>query len=205
MELVLKIESLNEPSGAACATPERLPSGSQQPEQWVELYGDVLFRVALARINDRDTAEDLVQETFLAAWKGRDSFDGRASLETWLVAILKRKVVDHFRRSGRKPTTRFDDDADQELFDSTGLWKRRVREFAGPPESEAERDEFWEIVSACVSDLPGPLAETFLVREMQSQPTPDACARLGITAKNLSVRMHRARLLLRRCLEGKWF
>lgn len=202
---MLNLENRNPPAATNCAVPRPAPVDEQRPEQWVERYGDVLFRVAAARLNNRDTAEDVVQETFLAAWKGRDSFDGRASLETWLVAILKRKVVDHFRRTGRRPTNSLSEGYEQELFDCTGLWAKRVGRLAGPPHSEAERQEFWEIVSACVSDLPGPLAETFLVREMESQPTLDACARLGITAKNLSVRMHRARLLLRRCLEVKWF
>lgn len=202
---MLNLENRDPPAATSCAVPRPSPQDEQRPEQWVERYGDVLFRVAMARLNNRDTAEDLVQETFLAAWKGRVTFDGRASLETWLVAILKRKIIDHFRRTGRRPTNSFSEGEEQELFNCTGLWAKRVGDVAGPPESEAERQEFWEIVSACVSDLPGPLAETFLVREMQSQTTPAACAQLGITAKNLSVRMHRARLLLRRCLEGKWF
>lgn len=188
---------------AACDPPARPTPVA--PEQWVEQFGDQLFRVAMSRVSDREIAEDLVQESFLAAWKARDTFDGRSSLGTWLVAILKRKVVDHFRRAGRRKASGIAGDDVTQLFDDHGLWSRRVRPLADPPTSDSEREEFWEVVTSCVSDLPGPLAETFLVRQLESKPTADACDQLGITPKNLSVRMHRARLLLRRCLEGKWF
>ena len=69
------------------------------PLEWLENHGDVLYRMALVRVGKPDLAEDLVQETLLAAWQARDSFAGKSSESTWLVAILKRKIIDHFRRN----------------------------------------------------------------------------------------------------------
>lgn len=182
------------------------PPIDESPEAWVERYGDPLFRVALARVGDRSVTEDLVQETFLAAWNGRESFDGRSSLGTWLVAILKRKIVDHYRKSGRRPQeeAREDWSEAQELFDQRGVWRRKIGEVVSPMETAAERDEFWGVLEACVGELPPTLAQAFSQRELQSASPGHVCERLGITRKNLSVRLHRARLLLRRCLEVRW-
>ena len=176
----------------------------QSAELWVHEHADQLFRVAVARVGDRVTAEDLVQETLMAAWKGRSSFDGRSQLQTWLVAILKRKIVDHFRKQGRLPSLSTDVTGDNDLFDSTGLWKTRIKEIPNPLENSVEQEEFWQILRGCVSDLPGPLAQSFHLREMESKTPSEACEELGITRKNLSVRLHRARLLLRSCLEANW-
>ena len=173
-------------------------------DQWVEAHGDQLYCIAIARVGDRNTAEDLVQETFLAAWKGKDRFDGRSKLQTWLVAILKRKIADFYRTQGRSPVSATEISADNDLFDSDGLWKNRVGILATLPETAAENMEFWEIVSACIGDLPVPLAQSFHLRELDSKPTEETCQVLGISRKNLSVRLHRARLLLRRCLENRW-
>lgn len=173
-------------------------------EHWVDEYGDSLFRIAYARISDRSTAEDLVQETFLAAWKARSQFDGRATLLTWLVAILKRKIADHFRAHGRQPHQAQEFESYDELFDSQGIWNAKVEKLPKQPENSVETEEFWQVITECVSDLPGPLAQSFHLRELESKPTAEACQELGITKKNLSVRLHRARLLLRRCLESKW-
>ena len=176
----------------------------QSAEQWVQDHADQLFRVAVARVGDRVTAEDLVQETLMAAWKGRSSFDGRSQLQTWLIAILKRKIVDHFRKQGRLPSLSTDVTGEHDLFDSNGLWKARVKEVPNPLESGVEQEEFWQILGGCLSDLPVPLAQSFHLREMESKTSSEACEELGITRKNLSVRLHRARLLLRSCLEANW-
>ncbi len=180
-------------------------SAIESPDRWVDEHGDQLYRVAITRVGDRNVAEDLVQETFLAAWKGRETFDGRSALATWLVAILHRKVADYFRKTGRE--AKFDEYQEQEaevIFSHRGHWNQRPRELASAPESAAEITEFWEVVAECADGLPSPLAQAFHLRDLEACSPVDVSEQLGITRKNLSVRLHRARVLLRRCLEGRW-
>ena len=177
------------------------PIGSS--DQWVDEHGDQLYRVALARVGDRDAAEDLVQETFLAAWKGREAFDGRSALATWLVAILKRKVADHFRRTGREAKLE-EQQEHNAMFNRHSHWSQRPGRLASAPESAAENEEFWEVMATCMEGLPSPLAQAFHLRELEATSSTETSKLLGITRKNLSVRLHRARLLLRRCLEERW-
>lgn len=181
-------------------TPE---SSSESPESWVEMYGDLLYRVAVARLRDLSTAEDLVQETFLAAWRGRDTFDGHSDRGTWMVAILRRKIADHYRRIGRSRETTAEA-ASNELFDHRGVWREPVGEVDLNPESPAELSEFWKSLQFCVEELPGTLSAAFRLREFDSQSVDQACEHLQISRQNLAVRLHRARLLLRKCLQSKW-
>jgi RNA polymerase sigma-70 factor, ECF subfamily len=177
------------------------------PAGWVDRYGDELFRFALNRVGCRDTAEDLVQDAFLAAWQSRDTFDRRASLGTWLAGILRRKIADHFRVAGRKQ--RFEEwaasDADTPLFNKRGKWRESIARWKESPEQLIQNSEFWEVMSNCLASLPAHLADAFRLREIQQKSMEDTCALTGLTPNNLSVRLHRARLLLRSCLGEKWF
>ena len=144
-----------------------------------------------------------MQEAFLAAWRGRASFDGRAERGTWLVAILKRKIADHYRAAGRSREVTSDDEP-AELFDARGLWRSPVGKLNLKLETNVEREEFWGTLQLCVGQLPGTLAQAFAVREIESLSPDEASEQLGITRQNLAVRLHRARLLLRECLQTHW-
>ncbi|TWT88774.1 RNA polymerase sigma factor YlaC [Pseudobythopirellula maris] len=183
---------------------------AQQPDQWVERHGDALLGYALARVNDMATAEDLVQETLLTAWRSRDKFDGRASFRTWLVAILRRRIADHYRGEARKrrPAKRADDSATP--FDKHGKWAEEIAEWpadrtAETPEKIVENAEFWDALARCSGSLPAQLERAFRLREFGRGSVEEICEHEGITRKNLSVRLHRARLMLRKCLENSWF
>ena len=104
-------------------------SGLSDPEQWVELHGDYLFKYALMRLRDPARAEDAVQETFLAALKGGKRFAGRSAEKSWLVGILKNKIFDHYRKASRETSfTDLDFHADEESdrFVADGLGQRRM-------------------------------------------------------------------------------
>ena len=175
------------------------------PECWVDDYATPLFRYAMTQISDPDVAEDLVQETFLAALRARDSYSGQASFLTWLTSILRRKIVDHRRSSGRRRTTNHDENACEEAFDSRNHWKKRLAPWPVNSADQLETAEFWTVFEGCVSRLPPPLAEAFRLREVMSWSMSDICATIGISNGNLAVRLHRARLSLRGCLEERWF
>ncbi len=182
---------------------------SQNPAEWVDLYGDMLLRYALSRMRDRDIAEDLVQETFLVAWKTRKEFEGRSRFSTWLVAILRHKVADHFRREGGRSSSSLDEtdewNTSEPFFTKRGKWTRWPKSWSSSPEDLVENREFWTIVAGCLGDMPAHLAYVLRLREFKSAKTKDICSLLEISSSNVSVRLHRARLLLGRCLDEKWF
>lgn len=185
--------------------PQAPPIGD--PSRWVDRYGDALLRYARSRVGRREVAEDLVQETFLAAWSARESFDGRASLGTWLCGILRRKVADYYRRVGRERIVVDIENEDQHgpLFNKRGKWLDRFTDWQQSPEELAENSEFWAVLAHCLSDLPAHLAEAFQLRELRHLSMRDISTSMGLTPSNLAVRLHRARLLLRRCLDQQWF
>jgi RNA polymerase sigma-70 factor (ECF subfamily) len=182
------------------------------PELWVEQFGDALFSYAALRISDRGIAEDLVQETFLAAVKGQSGFDGRSSRLTWLIGILKRKVIDHYRRAntakGGMDELSLDEvgaDFSRKYFSPRGQFKRTLERWPGDPEKALQEQEFWDVFHECRKALPQNLLAAFNLRELDQIDTATVCSELGISASNLAVRIYRARLLLRQCLERKWF
>ena len=75
-----------------------MPKHQIDPNNWIKLYSDYLFNYTIMRVSDREIAKDLVSETFLAGLKSMVNFKGEASERTWLISILKRKVIDHYRK-----------------------------------------------------------------------------------------------------------
>ncbi|MGD9647565.1 MAG: sigma-70 family RNA polymerase sigma factor [Pirellulales bacterium] len=176
------------------------------PGEWVDRYGDTLLRYAAARVGQTELAEDLVQETFLLAFRHRAKFDGKSAFGTWLVAILRRRIADHYRKSGRSPEVSEEALVDSPRpFSDKGKWLQSPANWRASPEQLIENAEFWGVFHDCLDDLPGHLGQAFQMREIGARSTAEISQQVGITPKNLAVRLHRARLLLRACLERKWF
>jgi RNA polymerase sigma-70 factor (ECF subfamily) len=183
------------------------PASIENPELWVDSYGDFLYRFALSRVKDPSVAEDLVQETFLAALRARETFKGRSAGRTWLTAILKHKIVDHIRKKIREPSTDKIEtltDMSEPDFDERGEWQIRPGKWAVNPGNLYEQKEFLDVLYRCLAELPERLAEAFVKREMDGLSTDEICKELGITATNSWVMLYRARMSLRHCLENKW-
>jgi RNA polymerase sigma-70 factor (ECF subfamily) len=186
------------------------PIAQTNPEVWVDEHGDTLYRYALMRLRDQDSAEEVVQETLLAGLKARERFTGRSSERTWLVGILKHKIVDHIRRRTReRPSSGADaaetlDHLEQNLFDQTGHWKNGPSDWLTHPDLVRERAEFQGVFAACLDGLPERMADAFSLRELDELDSATICKALGITETNLWVMLHRARLKLRGCLETHW-
>jgi RNA polymerase sigma-70 factor (ECF subfamily) len=196
-------------------------SSLSDPSAWLDDHGDYLYGYALLRLRDATVAEDLVQETLLAALRSSESYSGRASERTWLVGILKHKIADHFRK--RFLETQFSADEGIELeprylFVSSGEWidhwaaaVEPDKAGTGPmswlatPEELLARSEFWAVFDNCLTPLPPRLASAFTLREMEGLGTEEICEVLGVTRQNLWVMLHRARAHLRNCLESNWF
>jgi len=168
-----------------------------------------LLRVAVLQLRDNDLAEDIVQDTLVAALQGAQGFSGRSSLKTWLTGILKHKIVDAIRRKSREPAfasleeeTQIEDfDA---LFDDSGHWENPPADW-GDPESQLSRAQFFDIMQFCLDKLPPNTARVFMMREVMELESGEICQELSITSTNLWVILYRARMALRQCLEQNWF
>lgn len=190
------------------------PPGLSDPERWVSDYGDFLFKYALVRCRDSARAEDLVQETFLAALRGGDQFAGRSAGKSWLVGILKNKIYDHFRKASRETSftdLEFYSDDEGDKFISHGVFKDGWIHELGPlewssdPGASLDSQEFWKTFHDCSSKMPRNIAAVFTMREVDGLESKEICSVLKISESNLWVMLHRARMALRRCLEINWF
>jgi RNA polymerase sigma-70 factor (ECF subfamily) len=182
--------------------------------RWLDEHGDYLFKYASFRLRDDSAAEDAVQETFLAAIKAYREFEGRASERTWLVGILKHKIIDHFRKADREaPLGEGGDEGPEhlEFFERTGQWTghwdadRAPSDWHATPAELIERTDFWKVFNDCLTPLPQRTASAFTLREVDGLKSEEICEILAISANNLWVMLHRARLHLRNCLEVNWF
>jgi RNA polymerase sigma-70 factor (TIGR02943 family) len=177
-------------------------------ETWVDEHGDALLSYALPRVRDRHAAEDLVQETFLAALRAQDTFRGESTRRTWLVGILRHKLLDHLRRQSReRPTEALepDDPAVDGRFDAKGWWRQPPGGWTVDPAAVAEDQDFWRVFEECLAGLSEKLGRAFGLRVMAEIESEEVCKVLGITSTNLWVMLHRARARLRSCLEANWF
>lgn len=188
--------------------PAKAQNVQTDPLRWLQDHGDALFRYALLRIGDQTVAEELVQETLLAALGAQERFAGRSSERTWFLGILKHKTLDYFRRCSREqrvsdlPGEEYEID---DLFNRQGVWRKYPRPWPALPEETLENREFWEAFHRCLSGLPQRLAEVFALRELDEMETEEICDLLQVSATNVWTILHRARLRLRQCLEVRWF
>jgi RNA polymerase sigma-70 factor (ECF subfamily) len=166
-----------------------------------------LMRFAQAQLRNETWAEDAVSETVLAALAKPQAFAGQSQLKTWLVGILKHKLVDQIRRHSREvsvTTSDDDEDLDALLFNEAGMWRDAPVDW-GDPEAALGRREFFEVLEICVEELPGVQGRIFMMREWLEMETLEICKELGITSTNAWVLLHRARLRLQMCLQQRWF
>lgn len=177
------------------------------PEQWVDLYGNYMYRYALSRLPDRDVAQDLVQEAFVAAMGSYRRFKGQSSLKTWLIAILKRKIVDYYRRSATRQAY-VDERAvaveAEQRFDNSGHWRVIPDAWHFDPGAVYQQKEFMDVLSQCLTNLPDRLSEIFMLREFEELDTKAICEQMDISESNSWVMLYRARMQLRDCLESRW-
>jgi RNA polymerase sigma-70 factor (ECF subfamily) len=177
-------------------------------DQDIQQHRSYLLRYAVLQLRNPEQAEDVVQETLLAALEGRARFAGGSSLKTWLTGILKHKILDAIRRKSREqplaPAGDDDHHAVDALFKQDGHWQEMPATW-GDPEQALENRKFWEIFELCSRLLPERTARVYMLREVMEMTTEEICQEFGITPTNLWVILHRARLVLRECLEIKWF
>jgi RNA polymerase sigma-70 factor (ECF subfamily) len=168
-----------------------------------------LLRFARSQLRNDAWAEDAVSDTVLAALEKPQAFAGRSQLKTWLVGVLKHKLIDQLRRHHREATVLSSDDAedlDEALFDTAhgNHWREMPRDWGSPDAALGQR-QFFDVLQACMDHLPPAQGRVFLMREWLELSTDEICKELQITATNLWVLLHRARLRLQQCLQQRWF
>ena len=183
-------------------------SHTLEPSTWVDRYSRELFRFAVQRLRNEDDAEDVVQETFLTAWRTRDSFRGDLSERNWLYMILKSRIIDLVRKRQTRQKTFTDvEDVGEDTFREDGHWAPEYRAQQWPPDSmdHVERLEFQEVFDRCLGGLNERSRLIFLAKEVDGFEADEICQEFDITPSNLWVILHRARLKLRECLQKNWF
>ena len=178
------------------------------PESWVDQHGDYLYSFARFRVRDQASAEDLVQETFIAALQNHKNYKGQASERTWLTAILKNKIIDYLRKQSREQPT---DDIErflnmsEDLFNAAGKWVSGPGKWSFAPSILYDKKEFWQALRRCLELLPKRLAQAFVLKEMDGMSHQEICKVLEISPSNSWVVLYRARMGLKKCLGTSWF
>ena len=183
------------------------PLETTNPGQWVDAHGDYLFNFAVGQLRDPSVAEDLVQETFLAAFKARARFAGNSSERTWLVGILRHKIYDHLRHTCRERAVRVDSEPtrrDEEAWDDAVLWIHDLAAESESPSRRLELAEFRSNLELALGKLPPRLAQVFQLYAVEERPNREVCQTLNISESNLWVMLHRARTQLREQLTDWW-
>jgi RNA polymerase sigma-70 factor (ECF subfamily) len=182
------------------------------PDNWVDLYADYLYSLALMKVNKIEVAEDLVQDTFLSAFKAKDSFKGEASEKTWLTRILNNKIIDYYRK--KNPESSLQDYLDttheqfnEAFFEQKGFRKGHFQPLIGNYdwENPMNSQEFENILKLCISKIPPKIAPIFVAKFLEEEDTEKICKDYQISTSNYWVIIHRIKLLMRACLEKNWF
>lgn len=183
-----------------------MPKHLINPNQWINRYSDYLFNFTISRISDREIAKDLVQDTFFAGLKSMKNFKGEASERTWLIAILKRKIIDHYRKKNSKKgqaEVRMTYNSNEDEGD--WLEERVADPFDKTAEDTLENDELGDAIYSCLEKLPEKQATVFKMKTIEGLETETICNELNITPSNLWVIVHRARTAMAECMEKTWF
>lgn len=182
-------------------------SNKLYPDKWIENYSDYLYNYTITRVNDYNTSKDIVQDTFFSALKSAKNFKGEATERTWLVSILKRKIIDYYRKVNSqkgKAEVRINFYKDGQ---NEGNWieERVPQSWENEAEKKIETNELGDALKKCIDKLPEKYAMVFRMKTIQGFETEEICKELEITSSNLWVIIHRARTQLRKCMEDNWF
>lgn len=175
----------------------------------LESHRAALLRFAMAQLRDSAHAEDCVQEALSAAIQNAERYAGESSVRTWLIGILKHKILDHFRRASREQAVTLSDEESSfddfdVLFKDDGHFIESPAAWANP-EQALSQTQFFEVLEACMDRLPKNTGLVFRMREIMGVEVDEICKELSITSNNCWVLIYRARMSLRECLEKRWF
>lgn len=159
--------------------------------QLVETYSPRIYNLALNMLSNPDLAEDVLQETFVNAYRAIDRFEGRAHVSTWLYRIAYNAVLMRLRKEKRAPRVQsLEDEVDAETLPVTGGW-------AETPERQLLQAELWQKMDEALANLSEALRSVFVLRDVQGLSTAETAEVLDLSQTAVKSRLHRARLALR--------
>ena len=191
------------------ARKNRMPASPSFDIVELETHRQAMLKFAMLQLRNESHAEDCVQDALAAAIQSAERFAGESSVRTWLIGILKHKILDHFRKASREQALIVSDD-ETSLDDFDALFKEDGHYVDPPapwanPEQALTQAEFFEVLEACMDKLPKNTARVFKMREVMGIDVDEICRELSITANNCWVLIYRARMSLRECLSKRWF
>ena len=179
--------------------------------KWVESYSDELLSWAEYKLGAKNLAEDLVQDCFMAAYEAYDKFEGRSKAKTWLFAILNRKIADYYRshqsdfKNYADPHIAKAEGQVQSFFTSDAHWENMVVDPVWEDESALlDHADFRAKFETCLDDLPILWQEVIKAKYLQNLKADEICQDLELTTTNYWQITHRAKLLLKKCIEIYW-
>lgn len=181
----------------------------------VDRYHASLVRVAHRYLGDRDRAEEVTQETWIAVLNGIGRFEGRSSLKTWLFRILVNQALTRRSRDSHAAvpfSELFESEAggDEPAVDDSrfhrflflrGAWRDKPEQWAASPEELALSEETQAVVRDAIGRLPQAQGTVITLRDVQGFSSEEVCDLLGVSAGNQRVLLHRARARVRQELE----
>lgn len=180
-------------------------------ENWFREYSDELFTWAIHKTSSRETAEDLVQETFLSATKGFNGFKNNSNPKTWLFSILNNKIVDHYRAKARSlqvDSLKVEIKAQNltgSFFDAHSNWKLKGDQILWEEEMHIlDNPDFRKIMTNCISGLPENWRLAFMSKYLLGKSSEQICQEIQVTQSNYWQIIHRAKLTLKQCIDQKW-
>lgn len=186
---------------------EKKGFSTKDVEEWFSNYSDYLFAFAVKRTQDPDLSKDLVQDTFIAAFKGIDGFKGNSQPKTWLTSILNRKIIDHWRKQERMGT-----DVASHFFQGDeakrpGFWilEHAPSQQVAAHDKQIEQEEQVNELSDCIEALPAQWKGVVAAKYWEEKKGEEICTEFELSSSNYWVIIHRAKILLRDCLQKKWF
>ena len=179
------------------------------PENWITNYSDEMYRYTLSKTSDHSLSEDLVQEAFLGALNSLENFKGESSEKTWLYSILKFKIADYYRKSSTKnelSNTLSNNDYSDYFFDEYGEWNEQTApcEWSIDACSALENKELGAILTNCIEKLPKTQRQLINLKLVEEEETEKVCKEMQLSSNNFWTTIHRAKLVLRDCLEKNW-
>lgn len=189
-----------------------IPNDEAKLKSWVGLYSDKMFTWAFYKTGDKESAEDLVQDTFLSAYSSIQKFEGKSDPKTWLYAILNNKIAEHFRKIYRNPVITnskegFNENMIEAFFDKNERWLKEERPQNWPDEEIhlLDDNDFKNVLESCMKNLPDNWHAALQLKYIEEKKGELICQELGISATNFWQILHRAKLQLRKCLSVNWF
>ncbi len=184
---------MNEPYDEA-ALIARIQAGDKAAcAECIEIHSPPIYRLALRLMQNEAEAEDVLQETFLNAFKAIDSFEGRSGLGTWLYRIAHNAAMMRLRRPNPYMVS-----VEETLSPETqGIVPRQLFDWCCLPEEDFESDEVRSELERAIGELPEALKAVFILRELEGLSTAETAEALDLSPGAVKVRLHRARLWLR--------